>query len=115
MNRYIAKLVFNINIDNGENMSQFDEQTWVIEAENLDAAYVKAKFKGVNMETSFLNKNNKLIRWEFVDVSGLYSLDEADVDEPLYTTTHESENPRSFIDSIRHKAMIIQTFFLTFA
>ncbi len=115
MNQYIAKLVFNINVENGENTSQFDEQTWLIEAENPDAAYVKAKFKGMNLEASFLNKNNKLMRWEFIDVSALYPLDEVDADEPLYSATHESEDPRSFIDSIRHKSMIIQTFFLTFA
>ena len=115
MNRYIAKLVFNINIDNGKNISQFDEQTRIIEAQSLEAAFFKARLKGKKEEEDFINKNNKKVNWEFIDVTELYPLDEAKDGEQIYSTTYEKEDAPSFIDYARQKSMIIQTFFLSFA
>lgn len=115
MNRYIAKLVFNINIDNGKNISQFDEQTRIIEAQSLEDAFFKARLKGAKEEDYFLNKNNKEIYWKFIDVTELYPLGNAKDGEQLYSTTYEQEDASSFIDSMRQKSMIIQTSFLSFA
>jgi hypothetical protein len=42
MKKYIAKLMFNINIDNGKNAHQFEEQTRIIESQNIDSAFHKA-------------------------------------------------------------------------
>jgi len=115
MNRYIAQLVFNINVQHGENKKQFDEQTWVIKAENLEDAFEKAKRKGKEKEISWVNKNNKHISWEFIDVSGLYLLEDTEQEEPIYTNTFENEETDLVLKSIRNKSMIIQSFFLTLA
>jgi hypothetical protein len=115
MNRYIAKLIFNINIDNGKNISQFDEQTRVIEAQSLEDAFSKARLKGKEEETHFLNQKNKQVTWEFIGVTELYSLDKAKDGEQLYSNTYESEDPHSYINSAKQRAMVIQTFFLSFA
>jgi hypothetical protein len=115
MNRYIAKLIFNINIDNGENSSQFDEQTRIIEAQSLEDAFFKARLRGKKEESNFINKNNKQVNWEFIDVTELYPLDNAKDGEQLYSKTYENEDASSFINSTRQKSMIIQTFFLSFA
>ena len=115
MNHYIAKLIFNINIDNGKNISQFDEQTRMIEAQNLENAFFKARLKGKEEEGHFLNKNDKQVSWEFIDVTELYSLDKAEDGEQLYSNTYESEDPHSYINSAKQKSMVIQTFFLSFA
>ena len=115
MNRYLAKLIFNINIDNGKNSSQFDEQTRVIEAQSLEDAFFKARLKGKKEETHFLNKNNKQVNWEFIDVTELYPIDNVNDGEQIHSNTYEREDASSFIDSTRQKSMIIQTFFLSFA
>ena len=115
MTRYLAKLVFNIDIENGENSSQFDEQTRIIEAKSLQDAFFKAKQEGKKEEVIFYNQNNQAVSWKFIDVAELYSLDELKDGEQVYSTTHESVNARTFIDLIKQKSMIIQTNFLTFA
>lgn len=116
MNRYIATLVFNINIGNGENKTQFDEQTWLIKADSMETAFEKAKLKGKQEEASWVNQNNKHVSWEFIDVSGLYLLEDAEEEKsPIYSTTHEKEDSDSFIRSVANKSMIIQSFFLTLA
>ena len=43
MNRYLVKLMFNINIDNGKHAHQFDEQIRIVEAYNQEAAFQKKK------------------------------------------------------------------------
>ena len=116
MNRYIAKLVFNINIGNGENKTQFDEQTWLIKADSIETAFEKARLKGKEEEASWVNQNNKQVSWEFIDVSGLYILEDAEEEKaPIYSTTYENKDSDSFIHSVANKSMIIQSFFLTLA
>ena len=55
MKRFIAKLVFNINIDNGKHNSQFDEQTRLIMANNQAEAFFKARQLGKREEDDFVN------------------------------------------------------------
>ena len=115
MDRYLAKLVFKINIENGKNNSQFDEQTLIIEAASLEDAFFKARLKGKKEEEEFLNTEKKHVRWEFIDVSELCAIDNVKDGEQIYSATHESDDAEFFIDAIRQKSRIIQTFFLTFA
>lgn len=115
MNSYVAKLVFNIIIENKNTTSQFDEQVRIIKAKNLQEAFIKAKSLGKQEEETFINKNNDVIKWKFIDINGLYSLQELQDGEQIYSQTHETEHSESFINFIREKAMLIQTNFLTFA
>ena len=43
MQKYLAKLMFNINIDNGTDASQFDEQIRIIESHSVEDAFHKAR------------------------------------------------------------------------
>ncbi len=115
MIRYIAKLVFNINIDKGKHNSQFDEQTRLIEAKNLEEAFFKARKIGKSEEVEFTNNESKTVNWKFIDVSNLYALNDVKDGEQIYSTTHESEDAGSFIQFIRQKSMLIQAKNLTFA
>jgi hypothetical protein len=115
MNSYLAKLVFNIVIENKNITSQFDEQIRIIEAKNAEDAFLKARAVGKREEDRFHNKNNELVEWKFIDIAGLYSLQELKDGEQLFSQTHEADDSKSFIHFIREKAMLIQTNFLTFA
>ena len=113
MNKYIAKLIFNIVIDTDN--TQFDEQIRIIEAQSIEDAFLKARAFGKKEETSFLNANAQQVSWNFVDVTELYSLREFNDGEQIYSLTHEADHPQTFIDFTRNKSMLIQTNFLTFA
>src|ERR1044072_561877 len=115
MQQYLAKLMFNINIDKGKNVSQFDEQIRLIEANSLESAFLKAKSIGRHEETVFLNQNNKTITWEFIDVTELYPLNEFKDGEQLFSVTHDEKDAASFLNYIREKSMEIQVKNLTFA
>jgi hypothetical protein len=115
MNRYLAKLMFNINIDNQNRTSQFDEQIRVIYSHDFDNAFQKARTIGKQEEETFLNKDNTPVNWKFIDVVELYPLEEMKDGEQVYSLTHEGEDTKTFINYIRHKSMLIQTKNLTFA
>lgn len=115
MSRYLAKIMFNISIDNGSHDSQFDEQTRLIEANSLEDAFHKARKIGKKEEETFVNRENKLVTWKFIDVLDLYALEDVKDGEQVYSTTHEKEDANSFIKFIRQRSMIIQAKTLTFA
>lgn len=115
MNLYLSKLVFNILIDNNKETQQFDEQTRIIEANNLESAFLKAKALGKKEEETFFNEKNQQISWKFIDVTDLYALQEFKDGEQLFSNTHETVDGDSFIKYIREKSMLLQTNFLTFA
>ncbi|MBS1636516.1 MAG: DUF4288 domain-containing protein [Bacteroidetes bacterium] len=115
MHRYLAKLMFNINIDNGTHNTQFDEQTRLLEARNIEDAFHKARAIGKQEEETFVNHDNKLVDWKFIDVTDLYALEQLKDGEQIYSTTYEREDANSFIRFIRQKSMVIQAKSLTFA
>lgn len=115
MQQYIAKLMFNIRMDNGDATSQFDEQVRLIESADYESAFQKARNIGKNEETSFLNKENKIINWKFIDVVELFPLKNFKDGEQLYSVTHEEQHTVSFINYIREKSMMVQVKSLTFA
>lgn len=115
MSTYLVKLMFNINIDNDSNNSQFDEQTRVVEALSEEEAFQKARAIGRKEEETFLNSENKLVLWKFIDVMELYSISAAKDGEQIYSSTHKKTDTNSFINYIRQKAMVIQAKNLTFA
>lgn len=115
MKRYLAKLMFNINIDNGNHATQFDEQIRVIESQSLDNAFQKARVIGKQEEETFLNAEKKPVSWKFIDVVDLYPLENIKDGEQVYSVTYEKEDTNAFINYIRGKSMLIQTKSLTFA
>ena len=115
MEKYLAKLIFNINIDNGNDASEFDEQIRIIESHSLEDAFYKARLIGKNEEEIFTNAQNKRISWQFIDVSDVYSIDSIKDGDQIYSNTHKTTDTGSFIKFIRQKSMEIQAKSLTFA
>lgn len=115
MNTYLSKLIFNITIENGEQLQQFDEQIRIIQANDLESAFLKAKALGKKEEETFINEKKQLVTWKFIDVTDLYPLQEYKDGEQLYSSTHEIPDGDAFIKYTKEKSMLIQTNFLTFA
>ncbi|PBQ32549.1 hypothetical protein CNR22_12460 [Sphingobacteriaceae bacterium] len=115
MEKYLAKLMFNINIDNGNDESQFDEQIRIIESQNIESAFYKARVIGKKEEETFMNSDNQLVSWQFIDVSEVYPLQEVKDGEQIYSNSHKIKDTGSFIKFIRQKSMEIQAKNLTFA
>ena len=61
MNWYIAKLVFNIAAEKTVHKPHFDEQLRLIAAEDMEEAFHKARYLGLNEEDSFLNDQHKTV------------------------------------------------------
>src|SRR5688572_23233100 len=106
MKRYLVKLMFNINIDNGSNASQFDEQIRIVESYTLEDAFHKARAIGKKEEETFVNSENKMVCWQFIDVVDVYELEAIKDGEQVYSNTHENTDRGSFINYIRQKAMV---------
>lgn len=113
MDWYLVKLIFSIHIDNENDNTQFDEQTRFIQANNLEQAFFKARAIGKQEEESFLNKNNRLVSWKFIDIVDLHALQQIKDGGLIYSTTYEQEET-SYIQFIRQKSMVIQTEVLAF-
>lgn len=115
MQKYLAKLLFNINIDNGKDASQFDEQIRIIESISLEQAFHKARSIGKREEDCFFNRENVPISWQFIDVAEVYPLESIKDGEQVYSRSHKIKDTNAFIKYIRQKSMEIQAKNLTFA
>lgn len=109
MNWYIAKLVFNININDGRNNSQFDEQLRLIQASDPGSAFIKARSLGRNEQHSFLNKKEENVEWKFIDVADIQPLNELKHGAEVYASTHTDDQPEDYINFIRLKSLVIQS------
>jgi hypothetical protein len=114
MNQYLVKLVFNINIANESSAYQFDEQLRIVEAYTTEDAFFKAKSIGKNEEESFVNKENEMVTWQFIDVADIYPLGALKDGELVYSTTRKIKDNNTFIQYIRQKSMEIQAKNVTF-
>jgi Domain of unknown function (DUF4288) len=114
MNWYLAKMVFNIDIENGQHNKQFDEQLRMIQAESRDEAFFKARALGKREEVNFLNTKKKKIDWKFIDVSEINKLNEVNDGSQIYSSTHETKEANEYISFVKHKATVIQTESLVF-
>jgi hypothetical protein len=108
MERYLAKLIFNINTGSEKAVAEFDEQIRIIEAGSLQGAFQKARTIGRSEETTFLDPENRPVSWQFIDVSEVYSLEAIKDGEQLYSNTHMIQDSGAFIAYIRRRSMEIQ-------
>lgn len=115
MKKYLAKLMFNISIGEGNDATQFDEQIRLIESPNLEEAFHKARRIGKQEEEVFYNTAKESVAWQFIDVMELYALDNMPDGAQLYSNTHQTPDVGSFIKYVRQKSIEIQVKSLTFA
>lgn len=107
---YLAKIIFQIEIENGRNLQQFDEQFRIFHAFTPGEAISKAKELGSQEEESFINSNNNLVKWKFIAVSDLIQINEIKDGELLYSYTHETENSHNFKQIVIQKSLGLEMF-----
>lgn len=104
MKWFIGKLVFSVTTGNGNHTPQFDEQLRLIEATDLNQAFIKARLIGGREEQAFMSEDLNAVRWQFVDVGDLKELSEFSDGMELYSRIHETENAETHITFIQHCA-----------
>lgn len=111
MNWYIAKIVFNIVSGSGDHTPQFDEQYRLIKAETRQVAFEKATRIGRSEEEIMLNMDRELVRWDFINVSELYPVNELQDGMELFSSIAEEEDRKSYIETVHLKASYVQSKF----
>ena len=114
MQTFLAKLMFNIHVDENKHTNEFDEQIRLIHAPNHEAAYFKAHHIGKS-EENVVENNAQKINWKFVGVADLYPLKNLKDGEQLYSNTIYKDDSHSFTQYIRQKAIELQVKNLSFA
>lgn len=105
MNWYLAKIVYRIHCGaDGDAYAQFDEQLRLIAATNETSAFEKATSIGIQEQDIFLNQQQKLVQWEFINVSELYQLSDLIDGAELYSRIQETESAEQFSEMVHRKA-----------
>lgn len=108
MNWYIAKIVFHISSENTSQKPQFDEQLRLIAAEDLEEAFIKARRLGLKEEDAFLNENQNIVKWEFINVAEIIPVKHLEDGSELYSRIHEEEESKAYIHCIHQKAIFLR-------
>jgi len=107
MNWYVAKLIFRITCGNGNHQPQFDEQLRLISASGEKEALIKAQ-KLISEEKLIMgNKNQSAIRWDFINMTELYQVDELKDGSEIYCNILEVNNVEEYIEMSNQKALLI--------
>ncbi len=104
MKSYIAKLIFNVDINNSETAVEFEEQTRIIHANTLKEAWIKAKQIGEAEVCQWLNAKNELLRWLFIDVLEIIALDELQNGQQLYIQSRIENDNQDFKNYVHLKS-----------
>jgi len=108
MSWFLAKVIFRIVCGKGDHTPQFDNQLRLIQADDETEAFSKAQTIGENEQASFLNQQEKIVQWEFINVSELYKLSALIDGAELYSRVHEADNADLYIGLVNKKAAQIQ-------
>jgi len=103
MNWYLAKVIFKIK-GTGSSMTQFDEHLRLIQAEDFESAFRKAKLIGIREEDQFFNDRLEPVKWEFVNVAELLPLQGLTDGLELYSQIHETSEACHYIRAVHSKA-----------
>lgn len=108
MNWYVAKLIFRITCGDGNHLPQFDEQLRLISAKNEQEALSKAR-KIISEEQNALeNMSDKAFRWNFINMTELYQLDELKDGSEIYCNITEVNDAEQYIEMSNQKALLIE-------
>jgi hypothetical protein len=109
MNWFLAKIVYRIVCGDGDHTAQFDEQLRLIQANHETQAFEKAKAIGEQEQEMFLNQQQKLVQWQFVDVCELYKISALIDGAELYSRIQETDNANLYVEMVHKKAAHIKS------
>ena len=98
MNWYVAKLIFRITCGDGNHLPQFDEQLRLISAKNEQEALSKARRIISDEQNALENTNGKAFRWNFINMTELYQLDELKDGSEIYCNITEVNDADQYIE-----------------
>jgi hypothetical protein len=104
MNWFLAKIVYRIVCGEGDHTAQFDEQLRLVQAADENEAFDKAKAIGEQEQEVFLNQQQKLVTWQFVNVCELYKISALIDGAELYSRIQETDNAGAYEDLVHKKA-----------
>ena len=104
MNWYLAKLVYRVVCIDGNHTPQFDEQLRLIRAEDQLHAFHKARLLGEGESLSDTAECSMPVKWKFIDVTALHSLNGLSEGTMVSSKISVEENAEVFIRSIQKKA-----------
>jgi hypothetical protein len=108
MNWYLTKIIFQIICGDGNHTPQFDEQLRLILAEDEAEALIKANTIGEDEQESFLNERTQLVKWQFVDVTELYKLNNMIDGAEIFSRIEEYDHADAYIDLAHRRAAQLQ-------
>lgn len=108
MNWYLAKIIFRIICGEGNHTPQFDEQLRLVVASSDEQAFNKAQAMGEQEGECFLNHQQKMVEWKFINVSELYKITELIDGAELYSRIQETDNADKYIDMVNQRAAFIR-------
>jgi hypothetical protein len=106
---YIAKLVYQILVSDGNEAAQFEEQLRLIQAENKQEALDKAMALGEQEESLFYNYRDQPVYWKFLDVPELQSVQQLDDGLQLYSHLEQPEYAEAYLALLQRKAESVRT------
>ena len=108
MNWFLAKIVYRIVCGEGDHTAQFDEQLRLVQAADENEAFDKAKAIGEQEQEMFLNQQQKLVTWQFVNVCELYKISALIDGAELYSRIQETDNAELYMELVHKKAAHIK-------
>ncbi|TCJ18618.1 DUF4288 domain-containing protein [Flaviaesturariibacter flavus] len=105
---YIAKLIYRITCGSGAHQPQFDEQLRLLEAEDEAAAFARAIAIGRSGEDRFVNQDEQLVSWTFVDVAELIAFEGTLDGAELYSQVRETEDAPAYVNFVHYKSHCIR-------
>jgi hypothetical protein len=104
---YIAKIIFQIK-GNGMQKPQFDEHLRMIEAENFEEAFLKARILGLKSEDFVINHNQGPVMWEFVNVVELREMAILKDGLEIHSQVREMDEASHYINYVHNQAARMQ-------
>jgi hypothetical protein len=109
MDWYIAKLVYQILVFEGEPAAQFEEQLRLIRAGSKQEALDKATALGEQEEAIFYNYRDQQVYWKFLDVPELHAVHKLDDGLQLYSHLEQPEYADAYLQLVQSKAESVRT------
>jgi hypothetical protein len=105
-NFFIAKIVWQIKIENKPLMCEFDEQLRLIKAENHELAFEKAMAIGHNQDETFLNNKGQKVSWNFINVEFIKEIISFEDGLEICTQTINVNDAQAYINEINVKSSV---------
>lgn len=104
MNWYLAKLIFQVRSGEGSPTPQFVEQWRLIRADEVAWAFEKASVLGRLDESSFLNEQNEMVLWKFIEIADIHLIGSLEDGDQLFSSTEEPLDASTYIEQIKLKS-----------